>query len=99
MATRDQTKKPAGIGERERAIDRLEKDVEELPEFAGTADADAELERLRREIADSRRDFYSHLGTWQRVQIARHPQLPYTQDLIGLLFPDFIELHGDRGYG
>ena len=99
MATRDQTKKPAGIGERERAIDRLEKDVEELREFAGTADADAELERLRREVSELRREFYTHLGPWQRAQIARHPQRPYTQDLIGLLFTDFIELHGDRGYG
>src|ERR1700682_3779572 len=99
MATRDQTKKPAGIGERERAIDRLEKDVEELREFAGTADADAELERLRRAVSELRREFYTHLGPWQRAQIARHPQRPYTQDLIGLLFTDFIELHGDRGYG
>src|SRR6202162_5525398 len=99
MATRDQTKKPAGAGERERAIDRLEKDVEELREFAGTADADAELERLRREVSELRREFYTHLGPWQRAQIARHPQRPYTQDLIGLLFTDFIELHGDRGYG
>ena len=62
MATRDQTKKPAGTGERERAIDRLEKDVEELREFAGTADADAELERLRREVGQLRREFYTHLG-------------------------------------
>jgi acetyl-CoA carboxylase carboxyl transferase subunit alpha len=99
MATRDQTKKPAGTGERERAIDRLEKDVEDLRQFAGTADADAELERLRREVGELRREFYTHLGPWQRAQIARHPQRPYTQDLIGLLFTDFIELHGDRGYG
>lgn len=99
MATRDQTKKPTGTGERERAIDRLERDVEELREFAGNADADAELERLRREVGQLRREFYTHLGPWQRAQIARHPQRPYTQDLIGLLFTDFIELHGDRGFG
>src|SRR5579859_402425 len=99
MATRDQTKKPTGIGERERAIDRLEKDVEELREFAGNADADAELERLRREVSELRREFYTHLGPWQRAQIARHPQRPYMQDFIGLLFTDFVELHGDRGYG
>src|SRR5579864_4721207 len=99
MATRDQTKKPTGIGERERAIDRLEKDVEELREFAGNADADAELERLRREVSELRREFYTHLGPWQRAQIARHPQRPYTQDFIGLLFTDFMELHGDRAFG
>src|ERR1700726_4842813 len=99
MATRDHTKKAVGTGERERAIDRLEKDVEDLRQFAGTADADAELERLRREVTELRREFYTHLGPWQRAQIARHPQRPYTQDFIGLLFTDFVELHGDRGYG
>jgi acetyl-CoA carboxylase carboxyl transferase subunit alpha len=99
MATKEHTKKVAGAGERERAIDRLEKDVEELRQFAGTADADAELERLRREVSELRREFYTHLGPWQRAQIARHPQRPYTQDFIALLFTDFVELHGDRGYG
>ena len=86
-------------GERQRQIDRLEKDVEELRQLAGTVDADAEVERLRREVAELRREFYTHLGPWQRAQIARHPQRPYTLDFIGLLFTDFIELHGDRGYG
>ncbi len=99
MPTRDKTRRPAGAGEREREIDRLEKDVEELRQFAGTTDADAELARLRREVSELRREFYTHLGPWQRAQIARHAQRPYTQDFIGLLFTDFVELHGDRGYG
>src|ERR1700730_16885653 len=99
MASRDHTKKAVGTGERERAIDRLEKDVEDLRQFAGTADADAELERLRQQVSELRREFYTHIGPWQRAQIARHPQRPYTQDFIGLLFTDFVELHGDRGYG
>ena len=67
--------------------------------MAGNADADAELERIRQQVAELRREFYTHLGPWQRAQIARHPQRPYTQDFIALLFTDFIELHGDRGYG
>src|SRR6202163_2659090 len=99
MATKEHVKKPAGTGERERAIDRLEKDVEDLRQFAGTAGADAELERLRREVTELRREIYTHLWPCQRAQIARHPQRPYTQDFIGLLFTDFVELHGDRGYG
>ncbi|HEY4816918.1 MAG TPA: acetyl-CoA carboxylase carboxyltransferase subunit alpha [Candidatus Acidoferrum sp.] len=86
-------------GTRERAIDRLEKDVEELRHLAGSPDGDAELERIRAQVAELRREFYDHLGPWQRAQIARHPQRPYTLDFIGLLFTDFFEMHGDRGYG
>src|SRR6201984_420741 len=96
MATRNKTPTP---GTRARAIDRLEKDVEELRHLAGSPDGDGELERIRNEVAELRREFYEHLGPWQRAQIARHPQRPYTLDFIGLLFTDFVEMHGDRGYG
>jgi acetyl-CoA carboxylase carboxyl transferase subunit alpha len=84
--------------DRHKEIERLEKDVEELRHLAGDEDADAELERLRQQVAELRREFYTHLGAWQRAQIARHQQRPYTLDFIGLLFTDFIELHGDRAY-
>ncbi|HUI73720.1 MAG TPA: acetyl-CoA carboxylase carboxyltransferase subunit alpha [Candidatus Acidoferrum sp.] len=83
---------------RQREIDRLEKDVEELRHLAGDEAADAELERLRQQVADLRKEFYAHLGAWQRAQIARHPQRPYTLDFIKLIFTDFMELHGDRGF-
>jgi acetyl-CoA carboxylase carboxyl transferase subunit alpha len=86
-------------GSREREIDRLENEVEELRHLAGSVDGDAELERIRKQVAELRREFYQHLGPWQRAQVARHPQRPYTLDFIGLLFTDFIEMHGDRGYG
>ena len=86
-------------GSREREIDRLENEVEELRHLAGSADGDAELERIRQQVAELRREFYQHLGPWQRAQVARHSQRPYTLDFIGLLFTDFIEIHGDRGYG
>jgi acetyl-CoA carboxylase carboxyl transferase subunit alpha len=84
--------------DRQREIDRLEKDVEELRHLAGGADADGELQRIRDQLAELRREFYVHLGAWQRAQIARHPQRPYTQDFIGLLFTNFVELHGDRRF-
>ena len=87
---------PAG---RQTEIERLEKDVEELRRLAGDDEADVEVGRIRQQVAELRREFYTHLGPWQRAQIARHPQRPYTLDYIALLFTDFIELHGDRGYG
>jgi acetyl-CoA carboxylase carboxyl transferase subunit alpha len=96
MARRDKVQTQ---GSREREIERLEKDVEDLRHLKGSADGDADLERIRQQVAELRREFYEHLGPWQRAQIARHPQRPYTLDFIGLLFTDFFELHGDRGYG
>lgn len=41
---------------------------------------------------------YKDLTRWQRVQLARHPERPYTLDYIYLMTHDFIELHGDRKY-
>jgi acetyl-CoA carboxylase carboxyl transferase subunit alpha len=85
--------------DRQREIERLEKDVEELRRLASTDESEEEVERLKREVLELRREFYTHLGPWQRAQIARHPQRPYTLDWINLMFTDFVELHGDRGFG
>ena len=98
MATKDKIK-PDVTAERQREIERLEKDVEDLKRLAGDEDAEAELERVRQEVAELRREFYAHLGPWQRAQIARHQQRPYLLDFVQYLFTDFMELHGDRGFG
>jgi acetyl-CoA carboxylase carboxyl transferase subunit alpha len=98
-------KKAVQTIDRQKEIARLEKDVEELRRLtsSGTSeDGDADLtalERLKHEVLELRREFYTHLGPWQRAQIARHPQRPYTLDWITLMITDFIELHGDRGFG
>jgi len=99
MKSKDKAKTPAAQPHRQSEIERLEKDVEELRHLAGDEEADAELERIRQQVLELRKEFYSHLGPWQRAQIARHTHRPYTLDYIGMLFTDFLELHGDRGYG
>jgi acetyl-CoA carboxylase carboxyl transferase subunit alpha len=101
MCAAQKNKKESSITtlERQREIERLEKDVEELRRLASTDDSEAEVERLKREVLELRREFYTHLGPWQRAQIARHPQRPYTLDWINLMLTDFVELHGDRGFG
>src|ERR1700730_15408300 len=99
MKSKDKTKSPAAQAERQSEIERLEKDVEELRRLAGDEEADAELERIRQQVVELRKEFYSHLGPWQRAQIARHTQRPYTMDYIAMLFTDFVELHGDRNDG
>ncbi|HKD77278.1 MAG TPA: acetyl-CoA carboxylase carboxyltransferase subunit alpha [Ktedonobacterales bacterium] len=57
-----------------------------------------ELIRLEGELEQQTREIYSHLSPWQRVQIARHKNRPYTADYIRLLFTDFFELRGDRRF-
>jgi acetyl-CoA carboxylase carboxyl transferase subunit alpha len=85
--------------ERQKEIERLEKEVEDLRRLAASNGEEAEFERIKNEVLELRREFYAHLGPWQRAQIARHPQRPYTLDWITLLCTDFIELHGDRAFG
>jgi acetyl-CoA carboxylase carboxyl transferase subunit alpha len=54
------------------------------------------LETKRNKIIEN---IFSKLNRWQRVQLARHPERPYSLDYIQSWSPDFIELHGDRYYG
>jgi acetyl-CoA carboxylase carboxyl transferase subunit alpha len=81
--------------ERQQQIASLEQDVAEMTGFAEKSE---DLDRLRREIDELKKEFYAHLSAWPRVQLARHPQRPYTEDFIKLLFENFSELHGDRRF-
>ncbi len=56
----------------------------------------ASIEALEKEIQDTRKNLYRNLTGWQKVQISRHPQRPYTKDYIENIFDNFVELHGDR---
>jgi acetyl-CoA carboxylase carboxyl transferase subunit alpha len=85
--------------QKQRAIDALERDVAELTRLtAPTGEQSVEIDRIRREVDELKRDFYTHLGAWQRLLLARHPLRPYTDDYIRLLFEDFSEIHGDRNF-
>ena len=59
----------------------------------------AEIKRLEEHEEKLSREIYGNLTNWQRVQIARHPNRPYTLDYIDMMMTDFIELHGDRHAG
>ena len=62
-------------------------------------DLDTEIEALEERVDKLRGSIYRNLTRWQRVQIARHPQRPYTLDHIEALTDGFVELHGDRTFG
>ena len=82
-----------------RDLEQLEKEVEELQRHANNGSVPPELAKLRQQLSELRREFYTPTSAWQRTQLARHPQRPYTLDFIKLLFADFSELHGDRAFG
>ena len=85
--------------QKQRVIDALERDVAELSRLSTpTGEQSTEIERIRREVEELKHDFYTNLGVWQRVLLARHPLRPYTDDYIRLLFEDFSEIHGDRNF-
>ncbi|MBM3252006.1 MAG: acetyl-CoA carboxylase carboxyltransferase subunit alpha [Candidatus Omnitrophica bacterium] len=82
----------------EKPISELERKIKELKSFTSDKkiDLSSEIKNLEAKLARLRKKTFSSLSAWQRVQIARHPQRPYTLDYINILMTDFIELHGDR---
>jgi len=84
----------------EKPIIELEKKIQELKSFISDKriDLSSELRRLEDKLEHLKKDTYSNLTAWQRVQLARHPQRPYTLDYINILMSDFIEIHGDRAF-
>lgn len=65
----------------------------------GKVDMSDTMEQLDKKIQGVRKDMYKNLSGWQRVQISRHPDRPYTLDYIEHMCKNFIELHGDRNVG
>ena len=80
----------------EKPIIELERHIQAQRE-KGTPDS-TQVEELQRQLEELRTRIYSGLSRWQRIQLARHPQRPYTLDLIECMATDWIELFGDRGF-
>ncbi len=82
----------------EKPIIELEKKIEEMRKLEDNLDISDEISKLEEKVNQLKTQVYSNLTRWQRVQLARHPQRPYTQDYIYNITEDFIELHGDRAF-
>jgi len=84
----------------EKPIVELERKIDEMRALNrnGNLSAADEIERLQAKADQLKRDIFDKLGPWQRVQLARHPRRPYTNDYITRIAADFQELHGDRRF-
>ena len=82
----------------EKPIFELEEKLEEMKESSGSLDIGKDILRLESKVAQLKQELYKGLTRWQRVQLARHPDRPFTLDYINLMTENFIELHGDRHY-
>lgn len=80
----------------EKPILELEQKIQEMKKLSETLDIKEEIKSLEEKISQLQESIYSNLSAWQIVQIARHPERPYTLDYIEKMTTDFIELHGDR---
>jgi acetyl-CoA carboxylase carboxyl transferase subunit alpha len=82
----------------EEPIAALLKEIEALELLPRTDGRDREIASLRRKVESARGELYAALTPWQRVLVARHPNRPGLEDLIQLLFTEFVEIHGDRRF-
>jgi acetyl-CoA carboxylase carboxyl transferase subunit alpha len=83
-------------------LDPIERLRDEIAGLEASAPVDrraaVRLRQARRELSATIDSIFSSLTPWQRCQIARHPERPYTLDYIGTIFSGFMQLHGDRRY-
>lgn len=80
----------------EKPIIELENKIEEMRKYESRLDISGEIKTLEEKVLDLKKNIYDNLTRWQRVQLARHPERPYTLDYIYMITENFIELHGDR---
>ncbi len=78
----------------------LELQLEEIVKSSRDSDLDfsTEISAIEKKIELTKRDVYSDLSPWQKVQLSRHPNRPYSLDYIERIFTNFEELHGDRSF-
>ncbi len=80
----------------EKPIIELEKKIDEMRKYEGRLNISDEIKTLEEKVLELKKDIYNDLTRWQRVQLARHPERPYTLDYIYMITENFVELHGDR---
>jgi acetyl-CoA carboxylase carboxyl transferase subunit alpha len=82
----------------EKPIVELEAKLEEMRKFSDDLDIENEIRKIEVKVKKLKETLYNDLTRWQRVQLARHPDRPFTLDYIYEMTSNFIELHGDRNF-
>ena len=82
----------------EKPIVELEAKLDEMRKFSDNLDIEKEIKKIEQKVKQLKEGLYKDLSRWQRVQLARHPDRPFTLDYIYLLTNNFIEMHGDRQF-
>ena len=81
-------------------LEALERQIEQLKALAGdNPDTIAQLSALREKVEVLRGQVMASMSAWQKTELARHAQRPYTLDYIERVFTDWSEIHGDRAFG
>jgi acetyl-CoA carboxylase carboxyl transferase subunit alpha len=83
----------------EKPIEELENNLVKCYEIAKETGIDTGCKKIEKEIEKKQKEIFKNLSPWQRVQLSRHPNRPFTLDYIKALAGDtFLELHGDRNF-
>ena len=86
-------------GKAQQELLKIEQQIERLETLAGpNEETRRQIQQLHERVNDLRRQVSPQLNAWQRTELARHPQRPYTLDYVDRLFTDWSEIHGDRGF-
>ncbi len=80
----------------EKPIVELEARIEEMKKYSDNLDIEKEIIRIEGKVKQLKEELFKDLSRWQRVQLARHPDRPFTLDYILAMTDSFVELHGDR---
>jgi acetyl-CoA carboxylase carboxyl transferase subunit alpha len=84
----------------EQPIKTLYEEIEKLKQTAEKSKIDMSdsIQKLENAIIEKRREITASLTPWQRVQLSRHPDRPYTNKYIEKMLTNYVELHGDRNF-
>ena len=85
----------------EKPLESLYEQLDKIKQVAeqGDVDVSATIQEIENKIKAKKKEIYTNLTGWQRVQFSRHPERPYTLYYISQICKKFIELHGDRNIG